>query len=261
MEETLNFILNSPIVENGDAWEFWVPTLILCSIAYLIGSLNAGQLLSSITKKDIGETGSKSYGSTNVGRKYGYKGFFSVFFFDSGKSVIAGLLFWWLWMNVAFFSVASITLPLFFIMLGHVYPIFFKFKGGKGIASLLGCIALVSWINLIFTLFIFAIAIFIFNKISAGSFVIITWITIYALLIPITAEIATFEYLLLGNDLTIATNEFLNIGLMVSFISSTILIGLKHKSNYVKLVNGKELSNSKIINFKKKLHINLNVGS
>lgn len=61
----------------------------MIGLVYLIGAINGGQILSIIGSKNLGESGSKSYGATNAGRIYGTKGFICVFVFDMLKSFVA----------------------------------------------------------------------------------------------------------------------------------------------------------------------------
>src|SRR5262245_34890410 len=115
--------------------------LILIPIAYLIGSIPFGLLVGFAKGIDVRTAGSKNIGATNVARLLGKKYFFLVFFLDMGKSLIPMLIAsalvhriaernWTvhlLWLGVGFAAV-----------LGHMFSLFLRFKGGKGVATSAG---------------------------------------------------------------------------------------------------------------------------
>ena len=115
------------------SFSFYWQTAIFMIIAYLIGSINFGHVFSKINNTDVGKIGSKNYGATNVGRNYGAKGFLFVFLGDFFKSFVAlGII---LFLNLKILTDGSIGLSLFFVLFGHLKPLYFHFKGGKGVAS------------------------------------------------------------------------------------------------------------------------------
>lgn len=117
--------------------------LILIPIAYVIGSIPFGLLVGLAKGIDVRKGGSGNIGATNVGRQLGKKFFFIVFFLDMLKSLIP--------MAIASAIVARIPVEQrdfklyllwlcvgFAAVMGHMFSVFLKFKGGKGVATSAG---------------------------------------------------------------------------------------------------------------------------
>ncbi len=110
---------------------------ILLLAAYLIGSIPFGLILGRlIWKKDLRRFGSHNIGATNAWRVLGRKAGLLVFIFDFLKGQL-GVLFG----ACMLVSPAAMVAGGFFAMLGHMFPIFAGFKGGKGVATGLGVLA------------------------------------------------------------------------------------------------------------------------
>lgn len=107
----------------------WILVLV---VSYLLGCIQTGVIISGAQHVDIRAHGSKSTGTTNVFRVLGAKASLVTFVGDVLKGVLACLLGLWLLGNTGA-SLAGIT-----VVLGHMYPVFYKFKGGKGVATSLG---------------------------------------------------------------------------------------------------------------------------
>ena len=108
--------------------------------AYLIGSLNWSIIYSKKTVKgDIRNQGSKNAGATNVARNYNMSKGLIIFFLDVFKLSISGLIIWALtkW-GGGIFSSLIIQLGCLGAFIGHLYPIYYRFKGGKGVSSYYG---------------------------------------------------------------------------------------------------------------------------
>ena len=129
-------------------------------IAYLIGSVNFAIIFSKkIAGFDVREKGSKNAGTTNVLRTVGTKVALLTLLCDILKGVIAivvAIIAGKIWTNM---NVEILKyLAGFFAILGHTFPIFFEFRGGKGVATALGVLITLNWkiglICLIFALII-----------------------------------------------------------------------------------------------------------
>lgn len=107
----------------------WILVLV---VSYLLGCIQTGVIISGAQHVDIRAHGSKSTGTTNVFRVLGAKASLVTFVGDVLKGVLACLLGLWLLGNTGA-SMAGIA-----VVLGHMYPVFYKFKGGKGVATSLG---------------------------------------------------------------------------------------------------------------------------
>lgn len=129
---------------KGEIMEMYLWIFIMFVIGYLFGSINWGLAIGKIFyKKDIRLEGSKNAGATNAGRVLGKKVFFIVALLDILKGVIAFLL-GWLVINISgyeFVNDFEFKLSLlpqiaaFSSFIGHLFPVFFKFKGGKGVTT------------------------------------------------------------------------------------------------------------------------------
>jgi glycerol-3-phosphate acyltransferase PlsY len=136
--------------------------------AYLLGSIPFGYLIVRWQKGvDVRSTGSGSTGATNVMRNLGIIGFMATFILDVGKGILAVLLTSRLtsgdprWIAVA--SVAAI--------LGHCFPVWLKFRGGKGVATGVGVFIALAPLQVALVLILFAIVVAISRYISLGSIV------------------------------------------------------------------------------------------
>src|SRR5208337_1977963 len=116
---------------------------------------------------DIRATGSGSIGATNVMRNLGITGFIATFILDAGKGLLAVLLA----SKMTSANPTWVAAAAFAAVLGHCFPIWLKFHGGKGVATGVGVfIALAPW-QVVLVLAIFAVTVAIWRYISLGSIV------------------------------------------------------------------------------------------
>ena len=105
-------------------------------IGYLLGSLNGAIIASkNVFKKDIRNFGSGNAGLTNFHRTFGVRGLVIVVLVDVLKTVLATLVGKWLSPLGGYDASVGIMLAGFGVCLGHVYPVYYNFKGGKGILT------------------------------------------------------------------------------------------------------------------------------
>ena len=145
--------------------------IIVALIAYAIGSINFSVIISrKMAGFDVREKGSGNAGTTNMLRSVGKKAALFTLICDILKGVIAIL--------IAFIAgkiaqdvdrVLLVQIAGILVVFGHTFPIFFEFKGGKGIATSLGVLMMINWqIGLI--CLVFALVIMAFTKmVSMGS--------------------------------------------------------------------------------------------
>ena len=180
--------------------------------AYLIGSLSSAIILCKLAGlPDPRSEGSGNPGATNVLRIGGKKLAATVLFIDVVKGVLPVTI-----VSLVGFDLAWITATAFAAFLGHLYPVFFQFKGGKGVATalggflalspLLGGAILLSW------LFVFII-----SRISSLSAII-------------AASLAPLYSMWLINSLEAR---------WIIFVMTTMLL-IRHKSNIKRLLSGEE---------------------
>ncbi|RMA78486.1 glycerol-3-phosphate acyltransferase PlsY [Metamycoplasma subdolum] len=139
----------------------WV-NFVIFICGYLIGSINMEIIVSKRLGKDIRTVGSKNAGATNFLRAFGLKVTVPVFLFDVLKCLIPVLIVFFTKIYLPDKDETKVIIPLvaaFGVMLGHVFPVFFKFKGGKGVATFFGA-ALAFHVE-IFTLFLMIFIFFI----------------------------------------------------------------------------------------------------
>ncbi len=218
---------------------FYVGTLIFAAIAYLIGSINAGQILSILGSKDLGQEGSRNFGATNAGRVYGAKGFAAVFLFDMLKSVFTAIILTIILTRGTFkpveeeyfFAYSSISLAMVWVVIGHSFPIFFGFKGGKGVASVFGCVLVLNWVFALCAIIVFGATIGITRWTAWGSIIG----TIFGVILVVFAQESFFEtapYLLF-----FWSNTWLNI---FSALFLGVFITFRHRSNIIRMIQGKD---------------------
>jgi len=134
---------------------------------YLIGSISPGIIIAKLKGKgDIRQYGSGGTGATNVNRTLGTKYGLLVLLFDCLKSIIPLLILKFMNFdeNLIYFSAIA-------VMIGHIFPIYHKFKGGKGVATALGVLLVIDWKITLILLVIFVLIVWIFRYISLGSII------------------------------------------------------------------------------------------
>ena len=187
--------------------------LIIFVIAYLLGSISTSILFSKIkTGKDIRDFGSGNAGATNTLRTLGKGAAIVVLFGDMLKAVISILIAKALLNEQIAVYIASIG-----VVLGHNFPIYFGFKGGKGVAvSAIACL-FADWRIGVFVIILSVLIMGVTKYVSLGS---------------IIGAVLVF---LLG---------FLFRGIDISYIIFSIIIGglaiIMHRKNIVRLFNGTE---------------------
>jgi len=130
--------------------------------AYLFGSIPFGLLYSLLRGVDIRKVGSGNIGSTNVSREFGFiGGFVPVFVFDALKGVLPVIIVQLLHIQFLGNTDAAMILAGSGGLLGHIFPIYLKFKGGKGIATSAGIFIAITPASLGLSLIVFITILFI----------------------------------------------------------------------------------------------------
>lgn len=146
--------------------------VICLVIGYLFGMFESGYFYAKLHGTDIRKQGSGNSGSTNVLRVMGKKAGAIVLFFDVMKAILACLVVRLLFSGN---EVPILLLVLYTglgVVLGHNYPFYLNFKGGKGIAATGGCVlAIGDWRLTILCLSIFLIVVLVSRYVSLGSLV------------------------------------------------------------------------------------------
>ena len=195
---------------------------VMAIIAYLIGSINFSVIFSKkMAGFDVREKGSGNAGTTNMLRSVGKKAAAITLVCDILKGVVAILIALLIGRMVdgantsALVQTAGIA-----VILGHTFPIFFKFKGGKGVATPLGVLIMSNWqiglICLVFALILIVLT----QMVSVGSIAA-------AVLYPVLTLFIPQNYIAEGNYL-------------IYSILLAVLIIFNHRENVKRLLNGTE---------------------
>jgi len=143
------------------------PYLITAAVSYLLGSIPFGYLLVRIFKgEDVRATGSGNIGATNVARKSPALGI-ATLVLDAAKGLAAVLV-----ARVLFggpHQQLVMTTAAFFAVLGHLFPVWLKFRGGKGVATSLGAFVLLTPRSILCMVVLFLLIAVVFRYVSLGS--------------------------------------------------------------------------------------------
>lgn len=194
--------------------------IISALFAYLMGSLNTSILVSKLFGQgDIRTKGSGNAGATNTLRVIGAKAAILVVIGDALKGIVAVLVSKLI--GIYIFELSDVSLPMLIsavsVVLGHVFPLYFGFRGGKGIMTSISVIFILDWHIGLILFAIFAVFILCFNYVSLASCV--------------CAFCYPFIVLWLHNG---------DIAFFISAIIIAFIAIIKHRTNIVRLLNGTE---------------------
>lgn len=119
---------------------FWL--IIIAFASYMTGNINWAIIISGFKKSDIRKMGSGNPGTLNMGRQFGLKFGLLTFFLDLLKGAVCSLVAYFAFKGYKIYQFPmeefAIYLCGFCVVLGHIFPVVYKFKGGKGIATTIG---------------------------------------------------------------------------------------------------------------------------
>ena len=198
--------------------------ILMAVIAYAIGSVNFSIILSKkIAGFDVREKGSGNAGTTNMLRSVGKGAAALTLILDILKGIIAIIIAKYLVGNIVEGINVAILVQIagFFVVLGHTFPMFFGFKGGKGVATALGVLLmsnpLIGVICLVFALAVMALT----RMVSLGSIMA-------AVLFPVLTIFITENYVADGYNY------------IIFGIAMAVLVIFNHRSNLKRIYNGTE---------------------
>ena len=140
-------------------WKF----VIIALASYLLGSVNSAVIVSrAFMKKDLRTMGSGNAGTTNALRVMGTGPAAFVFLGDILKGIAAALIGSWMGKD-------GEMIAAFFVILGHAYPVFFGFRGGKGILTTAAVLLIFDWRIFLMVLYIFIVVVALSHIVSLGS--------------------------------------------------------------------------------------------
>ncbi len=192
--------------------------------AYLICSVNPAIILSkAIYHQDIRTLGSHNAGFTNFKRCFGGRHAWFVFFLDIAKSLVPCIVFGLLFRSLYDAWQLGVAFTGFFGMLGHAYPIWYRFQGGKAFLVYVATVFMVDWRVGLIAFGLFLLLLFTVKYMSLAS-----------LSTALSAPVALFLFDLLDG------NGSLNVWVLVLCLLCALLLVFRHKANIVRLIHGEE---------------------
>lgn len=199
----------------------WLPILITILLAYILGSIPSSVWIGKIFfDVDVREHGSGNAGTTNTIRTLGYKAGIPVFIIDALKGWFAVFM-----SKVIFGYFPEIEMPDYVqvvaaaaVVIGHIFPVFAGFRGGKGVATLLGVGFGLIPIPALIALGIFIIVLLCFGYVSLAS-----------ITATVTLPIVTYFFVMPDNLI-----------LFLLSIAVAIFVPITHRENIKRLLNGTE---------------------
>ena len=198
--------------------------MTVAAIGYILGSIPTGVWLGKMIKGiDLRDHGSKSMGATNVFRVLGWKLAVIALIVDVGKGYAAASLGYRI--NLGDIALTPIQLSLIAglaAIAGHLFPVFAKFKGGKGIATGAGLLLFLAPLELGFAVVVFILVVLITRYVSLGS---LSAATFFATVIILERHYLGYPH---GEEM-----ELLSVLIF-------ILVLYTHRSNIKRLISGRE---------------------
>lgn len=195
----------------------WFLNILTVLVSYFIAAVNPAIIISkTVLKQDIRELGSKNAGTTNSIRTMGKKWGALVFVLDLLKVVVSYLLLMLVYKMFSVpFSNVSKSLYMLASVLGHVFPIYYGFKGGKGVAVYLMTALLIDYKAAFVCIVVGVILILITRWVSLGS--------------------------ICGTILLVIISIFMDTNFNAIILSlATAVVVVKHKENIKRILNGNE---------------------
>lgn len=195
----------------------WFLNILTVLISYFIAAINPAIIISKmVLKQDIRELGSKNAGTTNSIRTMGKKWGALVFVLDLLKVVVSYLVLM-LVFKIANMPLGSASKSLYMLasVLGHVFPVYYGFKGGKGVAVYLMTALLIDYRAALVCIVVGVILILLSRWVSLGS--------------------------ICGTILLVIISIFMdtNFNAIILAITTAVVV-VKHKSNIKRIIEGKE---------------------
>ena len=182
-------------------------------LGYLLGSMNAAYWAANFKKVDLLSAGSRNPGTSNAFYVLGWKLGLSVGIFDIGKGIAAVLLIGLLFPALPLAGAVAGTAAV----LGHIFPVWWKFRGGKGFATYIGITLALDWK---------------LGLVILALIVIVTLITDYLVMGTLTTVLSVPLWKGIVSGQVIAA---LILGI------ATVVILIQHRDNYIRIRNGTEL--------------------
>lgn len=191
---------------------FFISFIILIPLSYVIGSINSSIIFSKIYKlPDPRDYGSKNPGATNILRSGNKFLALTILSFDILKGFLPVFIAYYFIEDKLYIQIIGLV-----AVVGHIFPIFYNFKGGKGVATALGAILGFDSILGLICLLTWLITAFLFRYSALSAIVSFTFLPVYTWL------------------------SYENLAITSIYLFLTIVVIYKHKKNIENLLNNKE---------------------
>lgn len=217
--------------------------VLLVLFSYFVGNISFARIISKSKSDDITKKGSGNPGTMNMLRTYGVKIGALTLILDVLKGVVPSLTGLLLFRYTGLNESIGLFVAGLSVIVGHMWPVIYKFKGGKGVACALGVFMVANPLYLLIAFVIGFVYLWFFDYGSVASLFIVAFMSI------IQGWQFNTDYLN-GN---LSLNELLTINLLIFAIF--FLIWFAHRSNIIRLLMGKENKANLQKSFKKKLSI------
>ena len=208
----------------------WWHIVLVILISYAFGNVSIARIISSKMNADITKMGSGNPGTTNVLRNFGFKIGLINFILDILKGFIPVLLTIIIFDNMIMTYISGVS-----VIVGHIYPVVYKFKGGKGIATMLGVFFASNPLATAIVVVVAATCWLLFQYGSMASFICVTVLTVV-------------EGIYAKNNLPLQESRIVCLLLFSIFL----LTWFAHRKNIERLLVGKESKVDLIKSVKKK---------
>ncbi|MBR2968116.1 MAG: glycerol-3-phosphate acyltransferase [Clostridia bacterium] len=197
--------------------------IVLAVIAcYFLGNINVALIISKLKKGDIRTCGSGNPGAMNMFRNYGFKIGLLTLLLDGLKGVIACVIGWFI---VGKFSFSSTELGKYIgaisVIVGHIYPVCLRFKGGKGIASSIGIC-------------------FVLNPLVAGISLFVGFVFIVVTKMGAIASFIIIATPLIFTAYTLSLDFMANLPAIIIIFVIFVMTLFAHRGNLLRLFSGNE---------------------
>ena len=182
--------------------------IILSAIAYLLGNISPSIILGKLHGIDIKKEGSGNAGTTNALRVLGKKAALITLVIDIGKGVLAVVI------GRLIGGEAAGYLCALAVFCGHIWPCFYSFKGGKGVATAFGALLAVNWMLGLSALAVVAIGLALTQRMSVGSL-------LGAVTFPVLCWFIEPDFIWIGSLMA-------------------LIVLIKHRANIGRLIRGEE---------------------
>ena len=214
----------------NDALTVTLYAALVAVISYLLGSISFAVIFSKLfAKKDVRDYGSGNAGMTNVLRAVGKLPAVLTLVCDLSKAVLAIKISEWIFSTLPFNETARVGAYIggIFVVIGHIFPVFFNFRGGKGVLTCAGVFLVLDWRLCLISIAIFIIVAFATGYVSLGSILAMASAPVLTLIVGLT----------LRADLLLPRTVIWQTVFLTVLAGTSIFM---HRENIKRLINGNE---------------------